>query len=202
MILLYAIAVGFIAGWTRARIDGRRMAVPDLLFLWLVPVAFLPQGLAFFVPYLRRTFSDEVASVTLVTSLFVLLVFAWLNRRVTGFRLLILGLLLNLTVILANGGLMPISPETILRMEPNAPLHLWPEGTRIWGSKDVLLATENTNLAWLSDRFVMPRWTRHRVAFSIGDVVLAAGAFWFLWQSGRGGRQASRQFGAQAPETQ
>jgi len=44
--------------------------------------------------------------------LILLLVFCWINRRVTGVWLLALGLTLNLLVIAANGGFMSISPQT------------------------------------------------------------------------------------------
>jgi len=57
-------------------------------------------------------------------------------------------------------------------------------GERIGGSKDVLLPEDRTRAALLSDRFVFPAWFPHRVAFSLGDGLIAIGVIWFFWQAG------------------
>jgi hypothetical protein len=188
LILLLAVVAGLLAGQARAWSGGRHLSAPSLRLVWLVPVAFLPQWLAFFLPATRRLITDNLAAVVLVGSQFLLLIFAWRNRHQPGFWALGLGLALNLLVITLNGGLMPISPQTVARLGPDVPSETWQVGGRFGTSKDVILPSTDTRLGWLSDRFLLPTWFPYRVAFSLGDVFIAGGAFWFLWMLG-GDRQ-------------
>jgi len=116
--------------------------------------------------------------------MFLLLVFCWANRERAGFWALGLGLLLNFLVISLNGGLMPISPETLERRSPNAPAGSWQLGERLGHDKDIVLLESETRLRWLSDRFVTPAQFPYHVAFSVGDVLIAFGAFLLLWSMG------------------
>jgi hypothetical protein len=184
MILLSAVAAGLIAGMLRAWAQGRRLLVPELSMMWLVPAAFLPQWLAFFGPTSRLRIPDAAISIALVTSQILLLIFVWANREQPGFWALGLGLGLNLLVIAANGGWMPISPETLGRMYPNRTPDTWILGERLGTSKDLVLAVADTRLAWLSDRFTLPSWSPYRVAFSLGDILIGAGAWLLLWSLG------------------
>jgi hypothetical protein len=184
LILLAAVIAGFLAGLVRAWLTGRRLRPPDLKLLWLAPAAYLPQFLAFQLPATRRAIPDDLAALALVSSQMLLLVFAWVNRRQPGFWMLGLGLLLNLAVITLNGGLMPISPETVTRLAPDAPPGAWQIGERLGNTKDLVLPVAEMRFGWLSDRFLLPDWLPYRVAFSLGDVLIALGAFWLLWSSG------------------
>ena len=185
MILLLAIVAGLIAGLARAAYHRIDLQIPDLRFWWLAVLAVLPQLLAFHLPFTRGHFPEELIRVTLVGSQLLLMVFAILNLDQHGFWMLGLGLLLNLIVIGLNGGLMPISPETVNRLVPNAPRDRWQIGERLGTTKDILLPIEKMNLGWLSDRFLFPDWLPYHVAFSLGDIFVAIGAFWFLWSLGR-----------------
>jgi hypothetical protein len=98
--------------------------------------------------------------------------------------LLTLGLALNLAVIIANGGLMPISPETAGQLVPAAAVQSMNVGSRFGFGKDVLLLPEGTHLGWLSDRFLLPGWFAYQVAFSLGDIFVASGIFWLLLRQG------------------
>ena len=95
-----------------------------------------------------------------------------------------LGLLLNALVIVLNGGFMPVSPATAQRLVPELPSSTWKTGNRFGYSKDILLAPENTRLELLADRFTTPPWLPQRAAYSVGDVLIATGAFWLLWRGG------------------
>ncbi len=184
VILLLAILAGLLAGQARAWCRRRHLSPPSLRLTWLAVLAFLPQGLAFYLPVTRRLFPDYLAAVALVSSQALFLIWVWLNRNQPGFWLLGLGLALNLLVIALNGGLMPISPETVAQLVPNAPPQAWQVGSRLGTGKDVVLPIEATWLWWLSDRFLLPAWFPGRVAFSVGDVLIAFGAFWLLWTMG------------------
>ncbi len=182
MVLLVAVVAGLLAGLARARYGRRPLQVPDLRLVWLALVAFVPQLVAFYLPASSRLPADSLAALALVGSQVALLIFAWLNRKQPGFWALALGLALNLLVIGLNGGLMPISPETASQLMPDASPDMWQAGHRL--GKDIVLPAAATRLEWLADRFLLPSWLPYRVAFSLGDVFIALGAFWLLWAMG------------------
>jgi hypothetical protein len=185
VILLLAIAAGLPAGLARAKLGGRHLTPPSLRLVWLVPVAFIPQWFAFYLPATRGRVSDDLAAIALVGSQTLLLVFAWFNRDQPGFWALGLGLVLNLLVIALNGGLMPISPDTVARLVPEALPGALQIRSRFGMSKDMISSIDATRLWWLSDCFLLlPRWFPYQVAFSLGDVFIAIGAFWLMWTTG------------------
>jgi hypothetical protein len=179
MVLWLAIVVGLAAGLARAKIRGRHLQAPELRLAWWVPIAFLPQWLAFHFRITRSLVTDSLAAGALIGSQALLLVFAWVNRRQPGLWLLGAGLVSNLSAIIANGGLMPVSPEVVAQLLPDQPAGTWQLGERIGWS--VILSRSATRLWWLSDHLLMPAWMPYRKALSVGDLFIAAGAFWFLW---------------------
>ena len=184
MILLIALLAGWLAGLAYARWQKRTYKAPRISFIWLAFVAFVPQLLAFYLPATRARIPDAWAAASLIVSQVLLLLFAWANRKLAGMWLLIAGLALNLAVIAANGGFMPISPETAARLIPAAVVEAMHVGSRFGFGKDVLLLPEDTRLAWLSDRFLLPAWFFYQVAFSLGDIFIACGIFWLLMRQG------------------
>jgi len=158
-----------------ARSNRRPYQPPELHHLWLALLAFLPQFISLYLPRIP----DRLASGALLTSQLLLLVFALLNRRTPGMNILMIGLACNLAVMAVNDGFMPISPQTAARLVGERVLQDVPLGSR-FGEKDILLSPQDTRLEWLADRFLTPAWSTYRAAFSLGDVLLAAGAFWML----------------------
>lgn len=184
MVLLWAVLAGLITGWARARIRGHPYQAPELQGVWLVLLAVLPQLFAFHIQRTATIIPDHIASLILVASQIALLVFTAVNLDVPGFWALGLGLGANLAVILANGGWMPISPETAALMYPDVPQEFWASGERFGNSKDLLITVQDMRLGWLSDRFITPDWFPRRVAFSPGDIMIAIGAIWLLTAGG------------------
>jgi len=142
----------------------------------------------------------DVLRRALIMSGFALaLVFASLNRSWRPMQLLALGLLLNLAPMLANGGLMPVTPDNALRAgfgEEIARLHV---GDAIPRSKDVLKERGDTTLAPLSDNLVLPQLFPGRAIASPGDVAVAASVafavaslFWAMAERAFGGRWSRR----------
>lgn len=185
MFWLLPIVMGLLAGFIRSRVGRRCLMPPDLCVTWLVPVAFLPQWFIFYQPAKQALIPDNLIAISLVTSQLLLLTFAWFNRHNPGFRLMGLGLVSNLLVITLNGGLMPIAPEAVARLMPNTPPDIWQIGHRLGTSKDIILPVVATRLWWLSDRLLLPPWCPYQVAFSLGDILIATGAFHLLWSLGR-----------------
>lgn len=166
-------------GWGVARWQKRPWQVPPLNHTWLVIVAFLPQFIAAYLPATRYSIPKGWAAAGIVVSQVLLLAFCWLNRRLAGMPLLVCGLAANLLVIAANGGFMPISPETASRLVSAETLQGIAIGNR-FGWKDILLLPEDTRLVFLSDCFLLPQWSSYQAAFSAGDILVALGAFWVM----------------------
>src|SRR5207237_8832553 len=113
-----------------------------------------------------------------LASYVLLIVFAAANVRVRGFGLATLGLAANAIVIFANGGRMPV------------PLHAWQSTGR--AAADLLTtghynnngaATAHTHLRFLGDVFPLPSGLPLTNTFSIGDLLLLAGATLFVYCS-------------------
>lgn len=183
MILTIGVAAGLITGLVRAWISKNSYHVPQARHIWLVFLAFIPQLIAFVLPS-RFSFPDEAVPVVLVLSQALLLVWILYNYRQPGFWLMGMGLVMNFLVIVLNGGMMPIRPQMVEHLIPNAPDGFWQVGKRLGVGKDIVLAVEDTHLWFLSDWFTLPAWLSYPVAFSLGDVLITVGAFLLLWSAG------------------
>ena len=186
MILLVAVVVGLIASLWRTKASGNTFIIPPLRHSWLLLIGFVPQLLAFYLPVTSRLVSDRLAAVALIASQLLLLLFGWANRRQRAFYLLLLGLCCNFLVIVSNGGLMPMSPTTLNKLVSLERAATWQIGERLGRTKDRLLAEEETRFALLSDRMTLPKWMAYAVAYSVGDLIIALGAFLLLWNAGSG----------------
>jgi hypothetical protein len=116
---------------------------------------------------------DSPRRVLFVFSYLLLLAFCLANLNHFGIAIIFVGLAMNAAAILANGGLMPITPETVERtgeLPADARIGEW-----LPGSKDVLLERKDVRLYPLSDRLVLHEISGVIRAFSPGDVVIAAG---------------------------
>jgi hypothetical protein len=184
MILLVAVALGLAGGLLRARLAKRPLADFDIRSAWLVLAGYLPQFFAFFLPATRSAIPHAWVPPLLVGSQILLLIFAWRNRRLTGMKLLGLGLLANFAAIALNGGLMPLPPENARLLLPPGSIYMLVEGQRVGFGKDVLLARVDTRLWFLGDVLMLPAFFNYPLAFSIGDILISAGAFWLLFSLG------------------
>ncbi len=143
----------------------------NLRFGWLVLLALLAQTIVIYVDFgdadVLRRFIFPVTYVLLVA-------FVVLNRRRVGFLIIGVGMLLNLLVIVANGGLMPIAPATMERAGLEDKLVGLEPGDSVPQTKNVLLDESDTHLELLSDHFTWGSPGPVPV-FSIGDVVIGFG---------------------------
>lgn len=110
-------------------------------------------------------------------SLALLLLAVVLNRDLPGIRLLGLGLFLNLLVIAANGGLMPISVQAVRRARLFDMIATLQATGR---HRHMVLMDEGTKLRFLGDTIVLGYPLPSAQVFSPGDILLALGAFIFL----------------------
>lgn len=189
MILPLVMMAGVVAAIVRAVYHKRLPEIPDLNFVWIVILSFGLQFAVFIIPAINQRISTNLAAFVFSLSLGLLVIFALANRKHIGFGLLGLGLILNAIVVFANGGLMPISPETIdkLSLPPAYISEYVVVGQQFAVSKDIVLLKEHTWFWWLSDVMVIPAewlwWRPIGIAFCVGDVLVALGAIRFFWQT-------------------
>jgi len=179
VVLWLGIGLGLVTGLGLSRWQGYSYSPPIFNYIWLALLGFLSQFFAIYLVNIRIIVPDWLAALSILISQLVLLIFAWLNRHNFGMMILIMGLVLNLIVMTANKGFMPINPSTAEQVIGTERISSYKLGDRI-GYKDILLPVTETRLEMLADRFLPPKSFPHQVAFSLGDVFIAFGAFWIL----------------------
>ncbi len=95
-------------------------------------------------------------------------------------KLIGLGLLLNFAVIMLNGGFMPITPEALIQTGYDSYAPQLETGYRVARTKNIVMEPGEARLWFLSDILVLPRPFPIPSVVSVGDVVIAAGVFFFL----------------------
>jgi hypothetical protein len=175
MILAAAVVLGLMASLA---FHGRRaftvIASIPLRSVWLVLLAIALQ-----LPLLRAAGGPpdlvRAQQALFLISYLFLLAFVWRNWRLGAIVLIGLGIAGNLTAVVANGGLMPITPQTVARINPGSTMLHWPEGIHYGHSKDIILSQERTHLWVLADILVVPAPFPWPTAFSVGDLLIAVG---------------------------
>ncbi|CAN5179903.1 hypothetical protein BH24ACT1_BH24ACT1_02990 [soil metagenome] len=155
--LLAGLAVAVALGGRLANVPGERLRWPSLTFVAV---------LLYWAPALLGA-TSSAAAVLILFSYAALLAFALANLRLTGMAVVGLGLALNASVILANGG-MPVDPSAVVAtglVRPDELLVIELGPGRQWLGPD-------DHLAVLGD--IVPVAVLDEVV-SFGDLVLAAG---------------------------
>jgi len=142
---------------------------------WLVFVAILLQ-VSIFNPWWEKYVNDGmITNLTYCLSIILLIIFILRNFNLTGLRLLGAGIASNGIAIIANGGYMPtsinslkhiLSVERIARIESGS------------ASYNIILITDNTKFKFLCDIFYVPGIN----VYSVGDILIALGAFVVIQQ--------------------
>jgi hypothetical protein len=161
-------------------------------FWWMIPSVAVVQSVLVRVPYSdTRLPWWHPRPYAMIVSYVVLWCVIWLNQRLPGMRALLAGITLNLIVITANGGYMPVRPEALARIGYGDAAYQMQPGSIVLGSKDVVLPTQQALLWMLGDVLVIPEPFPRPTAMSIGDMFVAVGVFLFVTQIA--GRHTRRQ---------
>lgn len=174
--VIVAVLVALIRGGCLTRLVDLRVR-----HAWLALVALLLQ-----YPLVYNRVGDQtifgvpLANLMMAVSCALVLYLIGANRRLPGIPLVGLGMLANLTVMALNSGWMPITPEALARLGGMSRLTASGPLIRVWGAKNIALPQAQTRLWWLSDIFLVVLPFLAPAAFSIGDVLVAAGLFWLL----------------------
>ena len=185
MILALAVVLGLVICLVRHRRRARdQIAAISLHWAPLALVAAVLQ-----VPLLRAQAGSieelRVEQALFLLSYVALLALVWRNRRQVSILILGLGVLCNLAVIAANRGFMPISAETLIKINPGSTLQQWPSGIHYGYSKDIILPQVQTRLWVLSDMLILPPPFPWPTAFSLGDLLIATGVLLLLQGPGK-----------------
>jgi hypothetical protein len=158
-----------------------RLADVKFRHAWLVLAAVALQfPLVYEMVRGRAVAGVAISALMMLASGVALLYALWANRRLPGIALVGVGMLANVTVMVANGGWMPITMEALSRLGALEKVVAAGATARVWGAKNIVLARGETHLWWLSDVFVLAAPFPVPGAFSIGDVLVAAGLFSLL----------------------
>ncbi|MFO7532245.1 MAG: DUF5317 domain-containing protein [Candidatus Limnocylindrales bacterium] len=170
MLLLYSIAAGLLLG----RLAGGRVRNLERVRFawWQLALAGLAVQLFLFADIIQERVGAE-GPVIYVLSTVAVLAALLRNVRLPGLPILATGGILNLVVILANGGYMPSSPDAWLELTGMAAIP-------VAHYSNVVLIGPDTLLPFLGDVFVFPRPLPMATAFSVGDAIIALGAIVFL----------------------
>ena len=164
------IAVLLIASIVSVPLLGGRLSALADLRLRLVPLVVGALAVQIVVVNVLPGGNHTLHAVVLVATYVVIAVALIANRRIPGVKLIAAGGLANFLAIIANGGVMPASASALR----TAGLAADPAGYTNSGF------VEHAHLAFLGDVFAVPAsWPAANV-FSIGDLLLAAGAFVLL----------------------
>lgn len=141
----------------------RRLATLDLRFLWVIWAAIVLQTVIFEV--VGSTVPDAVSQTVHLSTYALAFAFLWFNRHIPGMPIVATGAACNGAAIVANGGVMPASPAAWARAG-HPPIAEFENSNVVDGAR----------LGWLGDVFAVPAGWPLANVFSIGDVVIVAGA--------------------------
>lgn len=195
MPLIWAVAIGLVVGLARGG-SLRQLGDLRLRALGFIPLALGIQLVIF--PLGSGGPLVPVGTVPLHIASYALLVaFILLNRRYRELLVMGAGLLLNLIVIVANGGYMPASATALERAGLGEVAEALRAGT---ARGNTILMGEGTRLNFLGDILYLPAWVPLSSAFSIGDVVLGVGLAFLLGRRMAPGATSTRRGRGSAPE--
>jgi diguanylate cyclase (GGDEF)-like protein len=157
--MLFSIAFGYAGGGRLTNLAKVRILLAPLAIVGLALQLVLPPG-----PW---------PLVLLLVSFVLLLVFGYVNRRVPGFRLILVGIMLNLLVIGVNHG-MPVAKQALIDSGQQETLT---ELVHAGGAKHHLAGPDD-ELLFLGDVIAIPQPVGQIV--SLGDVLTYGGVAWLI----------------------
>ena len=169
-VIILALLVGIIA-------KGKfgRLADVQIKYIWLLFVVLaLAVGMRKLVHMGVLTYPSMICSVIKISEFVILIALALANLRMAGVKLMLVGFIANLAAIVANGGIMPVSPSG---MALTAGTHLAEYMVKYPFVKDMLIGP-NTRLVFLCDIYTAV-WPYALISsiYSIGDFITSIGGF-------------------------
>jgi len=178
VIALWGVIFGLIIGFARRGSFGR-LAGTELKGLVLLFAALAVQLLIFPTPWWPRPPVAFATTFFHLASYGLLVLFFFLNRALAPLWGVAAGMVMNLTVVAANGGYMPTSLRALRAAgETRIAEHLVHAADGTYAN--VVLMGGSTRLNLLGDRLSVPPWIPLGSAFSLGDLVITVSAAWLV----------------------
>ncbi len=150
-------------------------------FWWLIPISgFVEFGASIIrakeVSPIWQFIDQNVIWIQLFTYSLLIIVLGF-NLKEKGFIWILMGLLMNLTVIMFNQGRMPVDIQSIMNSVSQESIEYLKSG------KDLIhvIATDQTRLRFLGDIIHIMKPYPLPKSISIGDIFLVLGVFRFIF---------------------
>jgi hypothetical protein len=171
--------------------DIRRLSQVKIRHLELLLAAFAVKVSVAILGTTHSPVAVTVARPLNVIGALLLLAVVWFNRRIPGALLFGAGLTLNLIVIVAFGGRMPVLlPHNV---DPGSPVLALLRG----GLDPLHVALAHPQGLWfIGDIFAIPGLGGHSSLVSIGDVLMAAGVAWLIIRCSQRRRALAPAYGS------
>ena len=175
MFLFFAVIAAALAIAVLIGGDVRRLSQLRIRHIELLLAAFASKVAVALLGAAHTQLSVTAARPLNVIGAVLLLAVVWFNRRIPGAILFGVGLTLNLIVILAFGGRMPVLlPHDA---DPNSAVLALLRA----GLDPLHVALDHAQGLWfLGDVFAIPGLGGHSSLVSIGDLLMAAGVAWLI----------------------
>ena len=175
MFLFFAVIAAALAIAVLIGGDVRRLSQLRIRHIELLLAAFAAKVSMVLLGTAHSQIAVTAARPLNVIGAVLLLAVVWFNRRIPGAILFGTGLTLNLVVILAFGGRMPVLlPRDA---DPNSAILALLKG----GLDPLHVALEHSQGVWfLGDILAIPSIGGHSSLVSIGDLIMAAGVAWLI----------------------
>jgi hypothetical protein len=178
MFILYAIPIGLLLG---ALLGGRLERLGELHFRWgWLALAGLVAQVILFSPPVAGRVGDAGPALYVGSTVAVLVAVLRNVAALPGLAIVALGAASNLAAIVANGGVMPASPEAVAALGTEAAA----------GFSNSVVMTDPA-LRPLTDLFALPPWVPFANVFSVGDVLIGLGVALVIAFGMRGPRSSA-----------
>lgn len=165
-LILIALLIGWISGGKFSRLAEARIR-----YVWLI---FVPLGLyliSWTPPFVR---SPLLLGITAIIEKLSLIVVAVFNLRLPGVKLILIGMLLNLIALSANGGMMPASEDALVSAFGLDYVNKAKNAVHVRSA----IMDVSCKLAFLCDIIAAKRpFVLIPAVYSVGDLVMSVGIF-------------------------
>lgn len=181
MFLLEMLFLSFVIALLRG---GRIGRLADLNFRWpwlLVLALFLKFSVYFPFGQSYYDFVSAYSAPRHLLSYMLIVVFLLLNLHLRSFASISLGIFLNFIAIVVNGGFMPASRVSLIKSGLGELVPHYLQNGGYWNNS--VLMSSKTHLNVLGDLFYLPLPAPFYSVFSIGDILIGIGIFFFIQQA-------------------
>lgn len=183
MLFIVAIVLGLVAGLL---MKGKLSNLLDIKFekTWIIVTACAIQIFARVMGLRGFEFAAKYSLVIQGVVFLMIFIGFWFNRHYFGIWWIGAGCFMNVLVMMANGGKMPVSYDAAVRSNMGKNLL---EALKSGADGRHIALDANTKLGFLGDIILLPKFLNYWIGVSsIGDMVVALGAFFIVMEAVRG----------------